>query len=46
MKDIASIFRNLAPTMAKLKPLVEAIETNGKLIDGWTERTKESKPNL
>jgi hypothetical protein len=46
MKDIASIFRNLAPTMAKLKPLVEAIETNGKLIEGWTERTKESKPNL
>jgi hypothetical protein len=46
IKGIASIFRNLAPTRAKLKPLVEAIETNGKLIEGWTERTKERQAEL
>jgi hypothetical protein len=32
--------------MAKLKPLVEAIETNGKLIEGWTARTKEKQTEL
>ena len=32
--------------MAKLKPLVEAIETNGKLIEGWTARTKEKQAEL
>jgi uncharacterized protein len=46
MKDIASIFRDLAPTMARLKSLVEAIETNGTLIEGWTARIKEKQAEL
>lgn len=46
MKDIAGIFRDLAPTMAKLKPLIDAIDANGKLIEGWTARTKEKQTEL
>jgi hypothetical protein len=46
MKDIASIFRDLAPTMAKLQPLVTSIEESGKQIEGWATRTKEKQAEL
>lgn len=46
MKDIAGIFRDLAPTMAKLKPLIDNIDASGKLIEGWAARTKERQIEL
>ena len=46
LKAVNTIFRELAPTMAKLKPLVDAIETNGKAIEGWASRTKEKQAEL
>jgi hypothetical protein len=46
MKDIASIFRELAPTMAKLMPLAASIDESGKRIDDWAKRTKEKQTEL
>ena len=46
MKEVGSIFRDLAPTMAKLKPLVDAIEQNGKKIEGWAAHIGERRAEL
>jgi hypothetical protein len=46
MKDIAAIFRDLAPTMAKLLPIATSIEESSKRIDAWSKRTKERQAEL
>jgi hypothetical protein len=46
LKAVSAIFRDLAPTMAKLKPLVDAIESNGKAIEGWAGKIKEKQSEL
>jgi hypothetical protein len=46
LKAVGAIFRDLAPTMAKVKPLVDVIETNGKAIEGWASTIKEKQAEL
>ena len=46
MKDITAIFRDLAPTMAKLLPIATSIEESGRRIKGWAARTRERQAEL
>ncbi|MDB5606690.1 MAG: hypothetical protein JWP25_3590 [Bradyrhizobium sp.] len=46
LKAVGAIFRDLAPTIAKLEPLVEAIKANGQAIEGWSATIKEKQAEL